>query len=167
MGKTLNIIAVVCLSSSIALASLLLSFGNNSAFAHGDNPSTCNNLYNSTIKSMKITTNRFQTVDPIAHPNTVFASKIGQGYTVRLTLHSASTSNAGNTNPGSIWYDTSAFGFALGKCVNGVSPNTDISISLNNVDWSQATVGKKQPNVFWYSWPIPQQPSVAYTVIWY
>src|ERR1051325_4083563 len=123
MRKILNIIAVICLSSSIALASLLLSFGNNSAFAHGDNPSTCTNLYYSTITSMKITTNRFQTVDLIAHPNSMFASKLGQGYTVRMTLHSASTSIAGNTNPGSIWYSTNALGFASGECVNGVSPN--------------------------------------------
>src|ERR1051325_4763484 len=145
MGKTLNIIAVVCLSSSIALASLLLSFGNNSAFAHGDNPSTCNNLYNSTIKSMKITTNRFQTVDPIAHPNRVFASKLGQGYTVTLIIHSASTSIAGNTNPGSVWYGSNAYGFYFDHCVNGASPNSDITITWNNVVWQQVPVGTKQP----------------------
>jgi hypothetical protein len=164
MRKILNIIAVICLSSSIALASLLLSFGNNSAFAHGDNPSTCNNLYNSTIKSMKITTNRFQTVDPIAHPNTVFASKIGQGYTVTLTIHSASTSIAGNTNPGSVWYGTDALGFHFNFCVNGASPNSDITITSGGD--RQVPIGTKEL-YHWYTWFTVPRTTVTYTVIWY
>ena len=145
---------------SVSLTSVLLT---NRALA--DNPSTCVNLYYSTIKSLKINVGS-RTIDPIANPNTNFAAVLGQGYTVTLTLHSASASTSGNTNVGSVWYGSIAYGFASDHCVNGASPNTDVTIILNNVFMGQATHGTVQ-SVEWYAWPSLTQPSVTYTVHWH
>jgi hypothetical protein len=144
---------------SVALTSVLLT---NRALA--DNPSTCVNLYDATIKSLKINVGS-RTIDPIANPNTNFAAVLGQGYTVTLTLHSASLSDSGNTNVGSVWYGSTAYGFASDHCVNGASPNTDITITLTNVFMGQATHGTVQL-VEWYTWPLTQ-PSDTYTVHWH
>jgi hypothetical protein len=152
--------------TSISLVSIL--FGNvgtsNIAFAMGDNPSSCSNLYDSTITSLKITIGG-RTIDPIAHPNTNFSAKLGQGYTVTVTLHSAGVSNSGNTDTGSVWYGSTAYGFASDHCVYGVNPNSDVTITLSNVFMGQATHGTVQ-SVEWYSWPFAT-PNVAYTVHWY
>lgn len=132
--------------------------------ALADNPSTCVNLYDATITSLKIT-NGLRTIDLIANPNTNFAAKVGQGYMVTITLHSPSVSTSGNTNVGSFWYGSTAYGFASDHCVNGATPNRDITITLNNVFMGQATHGTVQ-SVEWYTWPLTG-PTVTYTVHWF
>jgi len=74
-------------------------------------------------------------------------------------------SESGDSNVGSVWYGSTAYGFASDHCVNGASPNTDITITLNNVFMGQATHGTVQ-SVEWYTWPLTQ-PSVTYTVHWH
>src|ERR1051325_5510757 len=134
-------LALIAALSSISLASVLFGNSNvrtnNIAFAMGDNPSSCVNLYDSTITSLKINIGG-RTIDPIAHPNTNFGAKLGQGYTVTVTLHSAGASNSSNTDAGSVWYGSSAYGFDSNHCVNGVNPNSDVTITLNNVFMGQA-----------------------------
>jgi hypothetical protein len=165
-----SVLAAAAISTSISMPSAILE----NAYAMGDNPSTCTNLYDSVITSMNITRGHRTTtiiIDPIANPHhhhlLHFKSKVGIGYTVTLTIHSANVSNSGNTNTGSIWYGTNAYGFAGNQCINGVKRNTDITITLHNVYMGQATHGTKQ-SVDWYSWAndtILQGPT--YNVIWY
>jgi hypothetical protein len=89
-----------------------LAINNNSALAQGDNPATCVNLYNSKITSMTIhnINNQRSQIIPvnISNSNTKFDSAVGLGYNVTFTDHTAGMSNQNNTNPGSVWYDTSA-----------------------------------------------------------
>jgi hypothetical protein len=144
------------------VALMSVSFRNN---VSADNPKDCVNLYNSEIVSLKITDlPGRKSIDPIANPNTQFSSALGVGYTVTLTLHSASTSNSGSTDTGSLWYGSTARGFADDHCVNGVNPNSDTTITLHNIFMGQATHGTVQP-VEWYSWPLTG-PHVTYTVHW-
>ena len=163
-----SLMPMVFVTNAFAIAAHPNAFavgGNPGAFTMGDNPSTCMNLYDSVITSMKITQGH-RTIDPIAHPNAHFNSKVGVGYTVTFTLHSASKSNSGNTNVGSVWYGNTAYGFANGDCVNGVHANSDVTITLEHVYMGQATHGTKQ-SVDWYSWSndtVLQGPT--YTVHW-
>jgi hypothetical protein len=157
-------LALIAILSSIALASVLFGNGGSSNNVLADNPSTCVNLYDSTITSLRINVGG-RTIDPIAHPNTNFSAKLGQGYSVTFTLHSASMSNSGNTDVGSVWYGSTAYGFTSDHCVNGINPNSDVTITLDNVFMGQATHGTVQP-VEWYSWPFAS-PSITYTVHWY
>jgi hypothetical protein len=145
--------------TSIAIMSM--SFRNTT---WADNLSACINLYNSEIVSLKITDLPGpKIIDPIAHPNIQFSAALGVGYTVTLTLHSAITSSSGSTNTGSLWYGSNARGYADDHCVNGVKPNTDITVTVHNVFMGQAT-HDPQP-VEWYSWPLTG-PHLRYTVHW-
>ena len=160
-AATLSLIAIL---SSISLASVLSSGSNNNvAFAMGDNPASCTNLYNSAITSVKINVGH-RTIDLIAHPNAHFSLAKGQTYSVTLTLHSATTSNSGNSDIGSVWYGSTAYGFASDHCVNGVSANSDVTVTLTDVSLATATKGTTQ-DVELYSWPL-SQPSITYTVNW-
>lgn len=107
--------------------------------------------------SLKITIGK-RTLDPIANPNTQFSAVLGIGYTVTLTLHSASTSNTG-----SVWYESTARGFADDHCVNGVNYNSDTTITLHNIFMGQATHGTVQ-QVEWYSWPL-SDPVLEWTAL--
>jgi hypothetical protein len=153
------IILIVALTS-IALTAAVT--GNNNALA--DNPSSCINLYDSVITSFKINIGS-RIIDPIANPHTNFAAKLGQGYAVTFTLHTASISTSGSTNVGSIWYGSTAYGFASDHCVNGANASSDITITLHNVFMGQTTRGTVQ-SVEWYTWPLTG-PHVTYTVHWY
>lgn len=150
---------------------LFITNTKNSALAYGDNPSTCVNLYNSKITSMKIyniNNHGSQTIPVnISNSNTNFDSVFGLGYNVTFTVHTSSTSNQNNTNPGSIWYSTSAVGYWAGKCVNGASPNTDMTINYCcNIYMGTATDGSKiAPG--WETWPNLSTPSYYYTVTWH
>ena len=167
VASIMALATTVLASSTSSLAPLpsLSPIGN--AYAMYDSPYICNNLYNSVITSMKIITpdhsRTYYNYDPIAYPHTTnantitntnidhFNSKVGVGYTVILTLHSADKSNSGNTNTGSIWYSSNAYGYASNHCVNNVRPNSDTTITLHNVFMSTATHGTKQ-SITWYSW---------------
>lgn len=156
---TLTFVTVTIMFISLTLMIVLSA---NRALA--DNPSTCVNLYGTSIKSLKINVGA-RTLNPIANPNTSFAAIVGNGYTITLTLHSAGASTLGNTNVGSIWYGNTAYGFARGHCVNGVNPNSDITIILKSVFMGQATHGTIQP-VEWSTGSLTESP-VTYSVHWY
>ena len=160
-APSIVVFSLVTTLASIALVSVLLS--TNSAFAMGDNPSSCINRYDAKITHMKIN-NGLRTIDPIAHPNADFSATIGKGYTVTFTIHSAGVSSLGSTNVGSVWYGSTASGKAVDQCVNGVNPNTDIMTTMHSIFMSQATHGTLQP-VEWHYWPL-SGPTVTYTVHW-
>ena len=145
---------------SVVLMSVITT---NRALAMGDNPSTCTNLYDSKIKSLRIKIGS-RTIDATHKPNTSFVAALGKGYTVMLTLHSVATSKSGNSETGSVWYGSRAYGFASDHCVDSVNPNTDTTITLHDVFTSLARRGTIQ-NVEWYSGP-SNGPTVTYTVHW-
>jgi hypothetical protein len=155
--KSTLILAILLVSMSFV--SVLFTY---SALAH--NPSDCINRYDATIVSLRINDGR-RTVDPIANSLTNVDSRVGIGYTVTLTVHSAAVSASGNTNVGSVMYGSRAYGFADDHCVTGVNANSSIIITLTHVYMGQATHGTVQ-SVEWYSWPLTR-PTVAYRVHWY
>lgn len=154
---------LILMTMSLLSAGLMSVILTDRAIAMGENPSTCSNLYDSAIRSLKINVGS-RTIDITDKPNTNFVAALGNGYTVTLTLHSASTSISGNSVIGSVWYGSRAYGFASDQCIDGVNPNTDIEITLHNVFTSLAKRGTVQ-DVEWYSWPL-SAPSVTYTVHW-
>jgi hypothetical protein len=161
---------VLVLSLAVSIITILVLHTNNDiAFAMGDNPSTCVNLYNSTITSMKIynTNNvRKQIIDPVSNPKISFDSILGRGYNVTFTLHVASMSNQHNTNPGSVWFDTSVNGYQQGRCVNGAFANSDMTIKGNKLFPTTLTGGTMQTPVQWYSWPYGA-PSLTFIITWH
>ena len=98
---------VLVLSFTVSIITIsVLHTNNDIAFAMGDNPSICVNLYNSTITSMKIyntdNVSKSKILDPVSNPKIDFDSILGHGYNVTFTLHVASRNNQHNTNAGSI-----------------------------------------------------------------
>ncbi len=158
MTKTLIFMLVMTLASILLVSVLFTS----SALA--DNPYNCVNRYDATIMSLKINDGQ-RTVDSITYPRTNFVARAGVGYTVTLTLHSAAVSSSGNTDVGSVFYGSRAYGFADDHCVNGINPNSNIIITFTNVFMGQATHDTVQ-SVEWYSWPLTG-PIVVYSVHWY
>ncbi len=146
-----------------------LAINNNSAFAQGDNPATCVNLYNSKITSMTIhnINNHGIQIIPvnISNSNTKFDSAVGLGYNVTFTVHTAGMSNQNNTNPGSVWYDTSANAYQQSQCVNGASPSADMTINLNNLSPGTLSDGTAQSPT-WGMWG-GGAAGVSYTVTWH
>jgi len=71
-------IFVLIATSLLSLVSISVLLTNK---ALADNPSTCVNLYDARITSLKIIVGS-RTVDPITNPNANFAAVLGQGYTV-------------------------------------------------------------------------------------
>jgi hypothetical protein len=158
MGRTLFFILIATSLLTVSLMSVLVTNR-----VHAENPSSCLNLYDSTIESLKIKVGS-RTIDAAVrhHPN--FVAELGKGYDVELTLHSTTVSNSGNKEVGSVWFGNRAYGFASDQCVNGVNSNTELKMTFHNVLMGQATHGTVQ-DVSWYSWPL-DGPSVAYTVRW-
>jgi hypothetical protein len=161
---------VLVLSLAVSIITIsVLHTNNDIAFAMGDNPSICVNLYNSTITSMKIynTDNvRKQILDPVSNPKISFDSILGHGYNVTFTLHVASRNNQHNTNAGSVWFDTSVNGYHQGRCVNGASANSYMTIKENNLFPTTLTGGTMHTPVQWYSSPF-SAPFLTYTVTWH
>lgn len=155
--------------SSLAVISLVLAnFPPSSphiAFAMGDNPTSCNNRYDATITSVIIQNSR-GAVDVVQHPSAVIRQKVSTGYDVTIKLHTNPSSSLGNTDPGSVWYSTSAYGYSLGTCVSGAAANHDIVITLHDVYMGQANPsGITRQTVTVGSWPDTQQ--VNYLVVWH
>jgi hypothetical protein len=157
MKKTLFILVITFASFSLVSALFI-----NSVLA--DNPSNCINRYNGTIMSLRINDGH-RTIDLSANPLTNFDSRVGIGYTVTLTLHSAAVSASGNKDVGSVMYGSRAYGFADDHCVTGINPNSSITMTITHVFMGQATHGTTQ-SVDWYSWPLTL-PTVTYRVHWY
>jgi hypothetical protein len=151
----------ILIATSLITVSLIFVLLTNRV--HAENPSSCLNLYDSTIVSLKIKVGS-RTFDAAVRDHANFVADLGKGYTVELTLHSTSVSNSGNTEVGSVWFGNRAYGFASDRCVNGANSNTEIRMTFHNVLMGQATHGTVQ-HVQWYSWPL-DEPSVAYTVRW-
>ena len=156
-NRSKNVFALVFASILIA------SFGitANQAFAMGQAPSTCSNRYDGTITTMKITVGH-KTFDPIANPGMTFQLRNDRSYTVTFTIHTPSQSSQSNSLGGSTWYDTSAPGFQLGTCVNGVGPDQDVTVTAKeshpgnlapqttqNVSWNTLVPGNVSYNVKW------------------
>lgn len=149
---------------ALVFASILIaSFGitANQAFAMGQAPSTCSNRYDGTITAMKITIGQ-KTFNPIANPGMTFQLRNDRSYTVTFIIHTPSQSSQSNSLGGSTWYDTSAPGFQLGTCVNGVGPNQYVTVTATeshpgnlapqttqNVSWNTLVPGNVSYNVKW------------------
>ncbi|MDE1829677.1 MAG: hypothetical protein KGI25_05080 [Thaumarchaeota archaeon] len=131
------------------------------AFAMGQAPSTCSNRYDGMITTMTITIGH-KTYNPIAHPNMTFQLQNTRSYTVTFTILTSSQISQGNSLNGSTWYDTSAPGYQLGECVNGVGPNQNVTLTTTeshpgnlapaatqNVSWSTLTSGSVTYNIKW------------------
>ena len=144
---------------SILLASLGASASQ--AFAMGQAPSTCSNRYDGTITAMKIVVGH-RTYDPITNPGITFQLRNDKSYTVTFTIHTANQSSQGNTLGGNTWYDTSAPGYQLGKCVAGAGSNQDIKVTATekhpaniapqttqNVSWKTLLPGDIAYNIKW------------------
>ncbi len=153
-----NVFALVF--ASVLLASLGVSA--NQAFAMGQAPSTCSNRYDGTITAMKIIVGHTRTYDPIAHPGVTFQLRNDKSYTVTFTIHTPSQSSQNNTLVGDTWYDTSAPGYQLGKCVTGTGPNQDVTVTVTethpgnlapqttqNVSWKTLVPGETTFNIKW------------------
>src|SRR5438874_1331775 len=104
-------------------------------FAMADNPSSCINIYDTSITYMKVN-NGLRTIDP--HHNAEFSARVGKDYNITFTVRSASV----------ISLDT-ASGKAVDHCDNAVNPNKDITITMYSVFMGQATHGTVQP-VEWH-----------------
>jgi hypothetical protein len=145
--------------ASILLASLGVSA--NQAYAMGQAPSTCSNRYDGTITAMKIIVGH-RTYDPIAHPGTTFQLRNDKSYTVTFTIHTPSQNSQNNTLVGDTWYDTSAPGYQLGKCITGTGPNQDVTVTVTethpgnrapqttqNVSWKTLLPGETTFSIKW------------------
>lgn len=120
-----RIMMLLSLAAIISFSILVQpSINENRAFAHGDAPTSCENVYDAAIISMTID-NGVETFDPIADPDLHFDANIDNGYTVTFTLHAAGQRYTDGSNiPGSTWYRTTAPGFANGVCVDDVEANS-------------------------------------------
>jgi len=160
----------VLLIASLTGVPFFIMNNNHNAYAMGDNPSSCVNRYDATITSMIIDNGR-RTVTVLdsggngnVHHHDKFVSHIDVGYTVTFTLHTSSQSSQGNTDTGSTWFRHTGYGFAEGRCVDGVGPNQDIPITIGNVIMPTATQGTIQL-VEWGS--LPEISQVHYSVAWH
>lgn len=145
--------------ASILLASLVVSA--KEAHAMGQAPSTCNNRYDGVISSMTITVGQ-KTYNPIAHPGLTIHLRNDKSYTVTFTIHTPSQSSQNNALGGSTWYSTSAPGFQLGKCVDGVGPDQDITITFT--ESHPANLASKATQVV--SWKTLTSSAIKYNIKW-
>jgi hypothetical protein len=136
----------------------------NSVFAHGDAPSTCENRYDADIASMAID-NGTQTFDPMSDSELEFDAQISDGYDVTFTLHTANVSSQNNTFAGTTWYRLTAFGFGSGVCVDDTGPDQDIQLTVHVEVMPGVPDGYTQDGVEWGSWPDTSQ--VRYNVVWH
>lgn len=112
--------------------SLLLITSASDVFAMGQAPSTCNNRYDGTITSMKITIGH-RTYDPIANPGMTIKLQNTLPYIVTLTINTSNQSVQGNSLNGSTWFSTSAPGYELGQCINNAGPDQKVTITQTEV----------------------------------
>ncbi|MFI5405494.1 MAG: hypothetical protein ACHQ1D_03155 [Nitrososphaerales archaeon] len=121
---------VLLIFASIFL--IILAVTTNQVYAMGQSPSTCNNRYDGPITSATIISEG-QTYDPIANPGLTIHVANDKSYSVIFTIHTPTQSSQGNSLPGTTWYRTTAPGYANGSCVDGASPDKDITIETS---WS-------------------------------
>ena len=166
-----KIVAILVISFTIPALALpiLVTYSMKNAYAMGDNPSICSNRYDATVISMKIKTANNQIIDVMAVQDTPDITLLNEkplhGYDVTFTLHTAKQSSQGNNLPGSTWYRTTAYGYALGVCVNNIGPDHDVTITLHDVYMGQANPqGITRQAVEWGSLPDTQQ--IKYQVTW-
>ena len=159
-NRTNSLTAIAASMTLVSFGLLPAIFNTNAAFAMGDNPSTCNNLYDSTIVFMKITENH-KNYYPMLHP-VEFNSKIKQGYNVTMKIHIKGNSY----KAGSVWFTNDVYGFGHGQCVPVQHGHGDIKLQINNIWMGQAGPGLKQ-YVYWGTW-IHNTPTeqVKYNVTW-
>ncbi|MGE5599882.1 MAG: hypothetical protein ACM3UQ_00030 [Clostridiales bacterium] len=145
--------------ATVLLTSLVVSV--REAHAMGQAPSTCNNRYDGTISSMKVTVGQ-KTYDPIAHPGVTIHLRNDRSYTVTFTIHMPSQSSQNNTLGGSTWYDTSAPGYQMGTCINGVGPNQDITRTLSESHPANLAPQATQT----VSWKTLMSSEITYNINW-
>ncbi len=147
------------LFASILVLSVAVSA--HEAYAMGQAPSTCGNRYDGTITTLKIKVGDM-TYNPIAHPNLTFRLQDTKSYTVTYTIHTQSQSSQGNSLGGSTWVDTSAAGYELGQCINGVNANQYVTRTVTESHPANLTPGTEQ-TVTWNTL-VPGQ--VTYNIKW-
>ena len=107
------------------LVTCLFLFAPQAAFAHGDAPSTCKNLYGASVTSLVIdAAGKRINVTKAKKPK--FRVPLNGSYVVTATLKVADKSNAGNTEPGTTWSSDTAAGMAWGKCTDPVTPGQNL-----------------------------------------
>ncbi len=107
------------------LVTCLFLFAPQAAFAHGDAPSTCKNLYGASVTSLVIdAAGKRINVTKAKKPK--FRVPLNGSYVVTATLKVADKSNAGNTEPGTTWFGHTAYGFGQGRCTDPVKPGQDL-----------------------------------------
>ena len=177
LTKTSSILSASLLLSSILLLiiSPYILLQNKPAYAMGPTPGSCTNEYDYTLKSM-VASNGLHTFDLLANQGKgfIFNANNIQGYNVTFTIHPANQSKSGNTQSGSIWYETTSLGFGNGVCVTGIEPNQDKTVIVKGIIESQMennpTIGNGNPNslesVEWvFNNPFGQK--IPYEVNWY
>ena len=164
---------------TLVFASLfLVSLGmiSQNAFADGPEPGSCSNEYDGPFTSF-IINNGTQTFDAIANPGVTFDVNNLGSYTVTFVIHTRITSSQGNSDPGTTWYESTAYGYGLSTCASGAGPNQDVTISevhsqpanlaptgLEPVEFSTAVMWNGiNFNVNWVN-PPSQPPGAGVTV---
>jgi len=142
---------------------LVLPSANYLAYAMGDAPSTCPNRYDATITALTVN-NGVKIYNPLSNPGVTIDADLDTGYDVTFTLHTASQSSLGNTDPGTTWYRDTAFGYGQGVCVSNVTHDQDKTISVHIGADSGFPDGYTVNGVEWGSWPNVSQ--VTYNVHW-
>lgn len=145
--------------ASVLLASLGIS--TSKVFAMGQAPGTCDNRYDGQITDMTVT-NGDQSYDPITNQNIVFQVDNDKSYSITFTIHTPSQSSQGNSLEGSTWYDTSAPGYWMGLCVNGVGPNQDVTVT-QNLEHSGSIAPETTQTVSWHTL---MSGDITYKVKW-
>ena len=162
---------------ALACLVLLLLFPplfSNVALGHGSPPGSCGNEYSYQLVSMTVD-NGSNTYDLFEDPGITFNGNNDPGYDVTFTIHAANQSVAGNTEEGSIWYRTIAYGFGQGVCVYGMAPDQDKTVVVENIVPAQQTNkdsadggGDDLQYVEWnFMFSGPDARTITYEVSWY
>ena len=170
--------------------SLLFVALDNNAYAMGQPPSACSNLYDSVFTSIWIQSEGI-TYNPVLTPGVVIPVQNGVGYKINYTLHTSAISagvNLGtdstygpNTQPGDTWFWSSGnqgFPFMEEECV-AAGPNKDIvrptftsnyylpEGEIRTASWGTSLggvpnyAGQTSYFLIWYDSPITSPPTDA------
>ncbi|TBR11056.1 MAG: fibronectin type III domain-containing protein [Candidatus Nitrosotenuis sp.] len=151
--------SIMLIFASMLLASIGIS--TSSVFAMGQAPGTCDNRYDGQITSMTVT-NGNQSYDPITNHDIVLQTDNDKSYSITFTIHTPSQSSQGNSLGGSTWYDTSAPGYWMGFCVNGVGPNQDVTVT-QRLEHSGSIAPETTQTVSWHTF---MSGDITYKVKW-
>ena len=154
---------------SAIVVSLLFLFGTFQSVFATDDPSTCPNIYGSSVTTLEIDSDG-TTFEPMMIP--AITAQVGVGYNMTFTLHTDPQSISGNTAYGTTWYKSTAYGRYDSHCVGNAIPNKNITIIIKNimcqrcaddevqqVELGGAPIGNQTTYfVFWHKDPLDSIP---------